>query len=238
MSSAWGGSDAEAAGGFGDGRGGLAADLLGAGEAEELAGGRVGGFDDAVGDEGEAGVRREVMRGFFVLDVRGEDREEGRAGFRSPARPSRGRGCRALAMRGAPVGVDEHGAAGGEAADVTDEQAIKLRKDLGRLTGELGAQAANDGGDDHGSLQAFAADVADDGEQALIVCAVRGGKDEEEVSADLARGEVDAFDFEARGGGLGGGDEELLDGAGGFEFRGGNLFVSTHANETIEDDGD
>ncbi len=59
-----------------DGGGGLIADVAGAVEAEEFFG-RVGGFDDAIGDEGEvvAGVEGDGLGG--VVDVVGDSEGEG-----------------------------------------------------------------------------------------------------------------------------------------------------------------
>ena len=63
-----------------------------------------------------------------------------------------------------------------------------------------------------------------------------GGEDEEEVSADLAGGKVDAFDDEPGGGGRDGRYEELLDGAGGFEFGGGELLILADPDELVQHD--
>ena len=63
------------------------------------------------------------------------------------------------------------------------------------------------------------------------------GKDLEEVAAHLAGGLVDALEDEAGDGGDFFGDEDLLDGAGGFEFGGHALLVAAGAGETKNEDG-
>ena len=68
---------AEALGYLGYVAGWFVADLLGAFEAEELAFG-VGGFDDAVGEEGEAVAVVELEGGLLVFDA--GDYAEGQAG--------------------------------------------------------------------------------------------------------------------------------------------------------------
>lgn len=92
------------------------------------------------------------------------------------------------------------------------------------------AEGAGEHGDGHGGFEALAADVADGEEFA----AVGEGEDLVEVAADLLGGLVEGVEA----GGLGVGDEELLDGTGGLEFAGEAGFFALHGAEEEDDHGE
>jgi hypothetical protein len=138
--------------------------------------------------------------------------------------------------RGAVL-IDTEDQAGGEAVLAASQHAeIHGGEDFGGALCVVGERAdgANQQRHGHGGGHALPADVADDDQSAVVWC----GDDLEEVAADLAGGLVDALEGEAGDGRDFFGDEDLLDCAGGFEFRFEALFVASRASKAQHQDGE